>query len=116
MLVISKTENFTKHSILNELECAFSQYGIPLFTIRLETFQPKQKISLKLVLKLRDFLEEVDWLEVELASESDRERFFRRDSRRKEARKLLEEKRVRLRSRDSKTVIIAVSKTFFTFF
>lgn len=95
--------------------CAFPQYGIPLFTIRVE-FQPKQKISLKLVLKDRDFLEEVDWLEVELASDSDLERFLRRDNRRKEARKLLEENRVRFRSRDSKTVIIAVSKTFFTFF
>ena len=97
--------------------------NLRIFTVRYsviyrlgEKFQPKQKMSLKLVLKLRDFLEEVDWLEVELASESDLERFFRLESRRKEARKLLDENRVRLRSRDSRTVMIAVSKTFFTFF
>ena len=60
-------------------------------------------------------LEEVEL--VDEASDRERLRFLRRDKRRKDARRLFEERRLRcLGSRCSSTVMIAVSNTFLTFF
>ena len=75
-------------------------------------------MSRMLVLKDLDLrcIDEVE-LECDDESDNDRLRFLRRESRRKEARKLEDERRLRcLRSRWSSTVMMAVSNTFLTFF